>query len=456
MSSDDAQDFRTFFSSLGLHSRDQLNESETALANEVATYFTSQRLRYVDIAGLGRHGGALVFKEEDENNAEIRRIIIKYSIGEEADIDLVNEAYCLEMLRGAEHIVQIIPIDGASLNVSGTGRRPTMALEFIPYGTAHVLLQKIRICQTYLPNRLLWRILLCLARQLTAMAYPPRGEPNAPVSSERIVPGSASFGLTQNSCHLNNFVLGDLSPDAEHSLVPIVKLIDFGRGKMAPAQEAYYANLSGAGYMVMALASPELTSVERNRHFRKSYNDYELKHGPNAGEMITTSAHPDFLARQDLDPLLQDTIARMLSQFLNERPDLAELVQICEDAVAHRELADFENEHTIPELRNWETDDGIRQLVQTLILDADVPGGPLPDNQQQIEQDSQMGASLQGLGTPTLDRSTSQQTVAAAVADQPTLFGTFTQTVNMMRQENPVEEPGLLDNIIDFIFSSLR
>ncbi|OTA97853.1 hypothetical protein M434DRAFT_372682 [Hypoxylon sp. CO27-5] len=460
----DAQ-IKGLFASLDLHSKDRITEEQAALADTVGTYFTSQRLKYLDVAGLGRHGGALVFKEQDKNNVPIRKIVIKYSLGGEADDDLRNEAECLEMLRGAEHIVQIIPLAESSLNVTGTGKTPTIALEFLPFGTALVLLEKIAILQTYLPNRVLWRILLCLARQLTAMSYPPEGGPNAPVRSERIVPGTQPLGLTQNSCHLNNLVIGDLTPGShEHGLVPIFKLIDFGRGRIAAHQDAYEANLYGAGYMIMCLSSPDIPPEEVNRDFLTAFNHYALKVHPKAPNIVATCAHPIFLARQDLDPEFQDTVARMLSQFRDDKPSLAELVEICENAVANRQPSDYDHLAMPPEARVAEEDHWINELMKLVILDADVPGGPL--HKTRPIQDNQTGTSLLGgLGKPTLYQLAPRQTVTKYQEEhgkKSTLFQGFTQAIKEMRDEDleedepQAEEQSLYDSVVQYFTSLLQ
>ncbi|KAI0842773.1 hypothetical protein F5Y06DRAFT_73330 [Hypoxylon sp. FL0890] len=433
---------------------DYVEAEQAALADHVATYFMSRRLKYLDVAGIGRHGGALVFREHDRNNIPRRKIIIKYSLSEEADEDLQNEARCLELLRGAEHIVQIIPLAGANLDISGTGRRPTLALEFLSHGTAGSFLHRLNAYGVRIPNRLLWRILLCCARQLTAMAYPPQGGPNAPVVSERINPNVAPVGLTQNSCHLNNLVIGDLTPgSAEHGLAPIFKLIDFGRGRMTDAMGGYEANLFGAGCMILTLAAPDIPAQDLVADWQSIWNEYELQVHPNAPEIVMTCAHRAFLDRQDLDPLLQDLVARMLSHFRDDKPDLAELVQTCEDAVANRRVEDFDNNNRLSrEAKEMESDYWIRELVRVIILDADVAGGPL-EHERPI-QDTQMGTSLQGGLAATMG-----QTLLPGVGRRPparqterqTLYEGFNRQVNRTRGSRGSQSPTLYERFIRFI-----
>ncbi|KAI1142626.1 hypothetical protein F5Y05DRAFT_408071 [Hypoxylon sp. FL0543] len=372
-------------------------DAESArLADEVSKYFVSRRLKYLDVAGIGGHGGALVLREDDENGRPIRKIVVKYSVSEEADQDLRTEAQCLELLRGAEHIVQMIPLAQTDLNISGTGKRPTLALEFVPHGTARAFLQKLQRNGTRLPSRMLWSILLCLSRQLTAMAYPPQGEENAPVSPELLKPTERPLGLTQNSCHLANLLIGDLSPESwEHFFVPIFKLIDFGRGLVHPnVLSAMEANIYGAGFMIMSLAAPEIPAEYHFGDWRGTENWYDPKATPDAIYPVTTCAHEAFLQRQDLDPLLQDIIVRMLSRLHDDKPNIFELVHTCEWAVAYRRLEDFDNDGLDAAAKHRESDEWIREFIRSTILDADVIGGPL-EHERKI-QDSQLGTTLTG------------------------------------------------------------
>ncbi|KAI2782495.1 hypothetical protein F4815DRAFT_443016 [Daldinia loculata] len=122
---------------LSLPAADAENARMAALADRISTYFTrNENLIYRGVVGIGRHGGAILFL--DKRRHPFRKIVVKYSLSDEADADLRNEAQFLEMLRGAEHIGQMIPLAEATLNVSGTGKRPTLALDFIPVDESYI------------------------------------------------------------------------------------------------------------------------------------------------------------------------------------------------------------------------------------------------------------------------------------------------------------------------------
>lgn len=184
---------------LGLNTEDFYEAKNAAVADQIARNFTvNPKLKYLGLAGVGRRkqdpvphvayllahlgfhkfyililtidGGALLFGDMDDDGKVLRKIVVKYSLNQAADDDLRNEANFLNMLSGAEHIAQIIPLAETDLNIAARGRRPTIALEYIPHGAirqfrqrfclyhADMLKQNIAV---HIPNRILWRIMLC-------------------------------------------------------------------------------------------------------------------------------------------------------------------------------------------------------------------------------------------------------------------------------------------------------
>jgi hypothetical protein len=189
-----------------------IEEQQRRLGTDVANYFTrNPRLEFAGFAGLGRHGGALILEQKGESATDRgRKLVIKYSLGDlstdpdsNADEDLRNEFRWLQMLRGAEHVVQLVDLADCTLRLPGISdgedtfqdsvrrrsieqqnqtalgattadgetitqdfpnirRCPTFALEYLPGGTLFRFYRRVVTSELYyVPSRLLWRIWLC-------------------------------------------------------------------------------------------------------------------------------------------------------------------------------------------------------------------------------------------------------------------------------------------------------
>ncbi|XXG98132.1 hypothetical protein Hte_004453 [Hypoxylon texense] len=368
-----------------LNTQDLLEARNAALADQIARnqFLPNARLKYAGMAGVGRHGGALLFNEADDSGRPFRKIVVKYSLNSETDDDLRNEAKYLEILKGAEHIAQIIPLAETDLNIAARGKRPTIALEYIPNGTIrrfrarfndyHAEMHR-RGIPIYMPSRILWRMMFCFARQIAAMAWPPRNEnPDAVNEREGLFQDSPKMTITQNSPHLDNFIIGDLTAgDDEHGLVPIIKMIDFGRGKMETTYgEAIWSNMWGAANMIVALAVPFLDEriLIRRGEGNRDWNTHMLPLNYNPGGIIQTDAPPEFLKVDFIDPRLRHLVARCLCPDPRYNPTLEDLLAECEAGV-RRTAKDFGfGPRTY--LAELESDASIEATIRAIVFDAD-------------------------------------------------------------------------------------
>ncbi|KAI2622577.1 hypothetical protein GGR54DRAFT_599076 [Hypoxylon sp. NC1633] len=414
---------------LGL-SRDEFQAvRESALADRVASYFTKDsKLTYMGVGGMGRHGGVLLFREADDKGNHVRKLVVKYSLDAQEDEHLRNETLCLEQLRGAEHIVQMIPLAKPEMNISGTGMRPTLALEFIPNGTLFQWTQRLATLtprNRQIPSRLLWRIFLCFTRQIIGMSYPPAKAQGEPVTRENFGTSHSGRGITQNSAHANNFLFGDITPgDAEHP-TPIVKLIDFGRGEfMRSPEQASAINTWSAAYQLMCLGMQEDGYVDLSlvgtpdgvQPYRVTTNLDDL----GGDEWIMTDCHSTFLQKAGMDVMLRDLVARCMSITPEHTPTLHQLLRYCQDAVATRTVDDFRTS-AFDEYMIWkETDEGIQKLLELTLFDGDIVDTP-GLNRWRFGF-SQMGTSILGLY--------SNQAVNRR---NRTLYEGFVQQINDMR-----------------------
>ncbi|KAI0105816.1 hypothetical protein F4814DRAFT_455491 [Daldinia grandis] len=347
---------------LSLPARDAENARMAALADRISTYFTpNENLLYRGVAGIGRHGGAIIFL--DKRRHPSRKIVVKYSLSDGADADLRNEARFLEMLRGAEHIGQTIPLAEATLNVSGTGKRPTLALDYIPYGTIYAFRERMDRTSYGMP----------MLRQVLAMAFPPHGGPDEPLRREQFH-GHVPIGVMQNSPHGNNIIVGDLtSGDFEHSLVPIFKLIDFGRGDiLSNPQQAVDINIANIGIIFIIVALPMVDENYLDKVPNGGWLFEFIDRQTGEGRQIGTEAPPFFTTWTHIDIELRDLVARCMSMTNEDTPSLEELVEAAERGVAKRpeDIVYGDTNATSADIIYAERDAGIRDLVQRFILDA--------------------------------------------------------------------------------------
>ncbi|KAI1328420.1 hypothetical protein F5Y16DRAFT_398353 [Xylariaceae sp. FL0255] len=402
---------------------------------EVADFFERRpENRILGFAGIGRHGGALIVQQRNEQGQETRKVVVKYSLGEDAgdpdsnaDEDLRNEYYWLQKLRGAEHIVQLVDMEdgvylpgtsdgeatydesvqlqlqrnrdqvcviGPNTAASVTGspasvsslssssgsssssdlprRCPTFALEYLPGGTIGRLMERCWAAQVrYVPNRLLWRIWLCAVRQVIAMLLPPfpDGNHNGDTVREEIVRGREVLRLCQNSPHYLNWMFGDpaVLPGNEHIQgVPIVKLIDFGRGALEETgSRAARLNIRGAARVLTPLMC---ISCSDQDVFAPNTNSAVLNYTDDTGtrRRYRTSAPAAFLTNENIDIDLRIMIARIRAHDPDAYPTLREVLEETEAAIRNKGAL----------YQNWarmqgrnESDQDIRLFIQRFILD---------------------------------------------------------------------------------------
>lgn len=225
------------------------------------------RAKFQRVLGHGGYGLATMWKVKTRSGREVD-VAVKTSIkkGDE-ERELRTEIFIQgELLLGAEHIVQLIDIeedipDTAKLYNNRAATVPVMVMEVLEKNTLADLIDRINRARIanyhildddeaenpwaegrydrsafqigYIPNRILWRLFLCLARGVTGMAYGPptestyvEGQPYRENVRDRAVKRLLHMDLD-----IYNVLVGDISHslmDPEHVMAPKIKIADFG------------------------------------------------------------------------------------------------------------------------------------------------------------------------------------------------------------------------------------
>lgn len=308
--------------------------------------------------------------------------------------------------------------------------------DFMENGDLEHLIYRLVETETDVPNRVLWSFWLCLIKSCISLEYPPRKfhprrrERFGNFDGRQVTAGSPSTGKIVGNdlfedipvpsrrwagkrfVHFEidptNILIGGLDPspaDGEHSMVPRLKLGDFGTMKKIKPNKgnAYYVSKRIAGKY--GYYAPEQFGIDWD-HVKLS-----RRHGPEISEqevagnygswtniwgialtmwMVITKLRPPLPPQRSefnmLDvqepvhycPLLLDdpkfskvdeelrrTIAECMRHAPNTRPTLVDLFEQAKKGVTRH----FEGE----------TDDFIRRWVQSLIFDATIPDAEEPD-----------------------------------------------------------------------------
>ncbi|KAK8067454.1 hypothetical protein PG996_006566 [Apiospora saccharicola] len=359
---------------------DTSNSNAVDRLQDVKNYFIHAGLRFRKSIATGNHGGTVLFDkfnhDDDGREILIKSLVVKYALDTEDDAsthndeDLENEMEWLQKLHHAEHIIQTEPDYWNLWNKDkkdGTGgvghvlKKPVIVMEYMEHGTLEGLIDRfskevVRACIA-----MGYRDQFAGAETTTRERIPKPAKPGDP-------PPPPS-GLAQLSMKGANVLIADLIPnDAEHQLVPLIKLIDFGRGIVYdyksgdPIVEWYenfkeyigvLFNLDGVGYLGMAEFNVGVSkwATEENAVFY-SVNGFQ------------TGADRTVLENQSIDRQLRDTIAMFRSYYPPALPTLSDALGLCVTGIRNI------NKSTNP----IDSTESIRQLVQQLVFNADLGG----------------------------------------------------------------------------------
>ncbi|KAK8096211.1 hypothetical protein PG999_014233 [Apiospora kogelbergensis] len=357
-----------------------ISEVEDRVA-DVKNYFTNSGMEFRKMIADGNHGGTMLF-DKPMADGEMKSLVVKYALETDDDAmsnndeDLSNEMYWLERLQYAEHIIQIDPEYSSLWDDGQTGpgkllRRPVIVMEYMQHGTLYTLKKRFRNSGIRVPDRMAWYFMLCLVRACVAMGYRDQFAVVEKTKREKI-PRPAEgetkprppSTLSQHSMKGLNVLIGGLTPgDPEHGLLPILKLIDFGRGEeIDPKEDPSYgdqigvsSNLDGVAFIISdLLCDAKVYQGERSVWRIKDNDVYEDRN-------IRTDADRAVLEDELIDRRLRDTLAFFRASGARQLPPLEDALELCRYGIKNI------NKSTNP----IDSDASIQRLVQNLIFDAD-------------------------------------------------------------------------------------
>ncbi|KAI0201990.1 hypothetical protein F4808DRAFT_423139 [Astrocystis sublimbata] len=287
-----------------------------------------------------------------------------------------NEKIWLETLRWSKHIIRaIIPINDPLARESPGIKSHHMDpeswiyLEWLPNGTVARLIDRALQLEIKLPNRILWRFFLCLARMCVAMGWPP--EAQEPVTE--IVDGPQRHALTHDDMHSENLMFGAFipnDPDEEHAITPIMVLIDLGSmqkivGDSDELYEAVYKNLYDIGTTMVELVTLDVGADQKLAFTEDDavtfrFADRELM--TDGGIILPYEGNDPY---PGLDPMLRDLICACLGTHYSDRPTAGDLVDTLRSYIRARD-GNFYAKHGY----TGESDEEIRSTVSQLYFDA--------------------------------------------------------------------------------------
>ncbi|KAI1455864.1 hypothetical protein F4805DRAFT_459326 [Annulohypoxylon moriforme] len=200
------------------------------VAREIIGLLNKQPSRFVFEDLLGVNNGITMMVREILPNGEERKFILK-AAANCTDDSIQKESAWIQRLQYAAHVSNPITLSDSPLaSLEG----PYFLTEYLAHGTLFQFQERTIKANQHIPNRMMWSIFLCLVRGCIAMAYHP---PGPDIQLEQVRDEEPS-SLAHNDMHGNNFVFGMLEKTKfiskggivylEHSLLPPLKLIDFG------------------------------------------------------------------------------------------------------------------------------------------------------------------------------------------------------------------------------------
>ncbi|KAJ8129931.1 hypothetical protein O1611_g3703 [Lasiodiplodia mahajangana] len=317
-----------------------------------------------------------------------QRIILKTDRADmfaDEESSIPQEKKFLEILQWAKHIVNIVPIPKDPLGQDRPGLPwhqmeddHWIYMEYLQNGTLETLISRAVETGVVLPNRLLWRFFLCLIRTCIAMGWPP-SQPADGTPANETATGDPHGGLIHGDMHEGNVMLGDFDPpddaEAEHTLAPILKLIDLGAMRQVintadNMKKATANNLFDIGILMVELVALDTTSAAVNivPNAAVARPVVFVEGGPPVltnGTVLLRNENTGIMPFPTLDAALRNLICRCLATRPEDRPDTLQLAAFVVQCINERDATYYARLGFINE-----TDSYVRDVIQELVFDA--------------------------------------------------------------------------------------
>ncbi|KAI0141218.1 hypothetical protein GGR57DRAFT_509278 [Xylariaceae sp. FL1272] len=319
---------------------------------------------------------------------------------------IAKEKKVLNSWRWAMHIVKafrpkVDPLTKSHQDLTPLQFGPNrhLYMEFLENGTLYRFIRRANrdpVTGDMLPNRLLWKIFLCLVRICCAQLYPPKRPPGNPPKlvpetyrTARLIRGGIDHGDT----HLRNVMFGDMTAgDDEHSLVPILKLIDMGFAELIEPNDNEHHRIkekefvfTAAEFMYDLIVMDPAAHASMPRPEDIGVHAYEYIAVRPGGPEIETCAWGivgDGVL-PDLDDELRRTVCACLATDPDHRPNLRELIRVVRGGATNKTAQYYQN------LGNAnETDAIVAHILQTLIFNPWVSPNPDDGDDDDDDEDS--------------------------------------------------------------------
>ncbi|KAK7914693.1 kinase-like domain-containing protein [Apiospora marii] len=349
--------------------------------------------------------GALghVYKLKTTSEGETRRLIVKIPfeavqdvpararrnfMTEEASLKICNRWW--QALQAAMHVVNRfeIPDDplhnpvpqGAVSIVKGW-----VYMERLENGTLEQFITRAKGRSAPLPNRLIWRLLMCFIRMHIALSW-PTSYAAGNIKLETIEGDYPSYILYNSDIHSQNVMFGHFSSDdlLEHEITPILKMIDLGGVEKRATPTVYAWN---AAIQKLLAFLPQVSSQLPYRLGSRamSYSLTDMHLFPKELEpLLFAGRDPDMTLKYDprLDLDLYRVIDPSMGSVNLDPMSLHYMEQVATEAIRTRTAEWYRN--NMPRSNLDETDEAAIRLVRELILEPSNPNKSVADAMQAL------------------------------------------------------------------------